>query len=158
MLPLLAGVGRLEVVEEIGGAGQDSSHRPRLLRLTRGRFERLVRQTYVAAAEVVDDDADQVALLGADARFLDARDQYCRHPRCDAPIPDHDHVTRVGDDGETNRSNGQGLCEAHDIVKELPGWHARVVDARAARHTVEITTPTGHTYRSHAPPGLPPPV
>lgn len=95
---------------------------------------------------------------GEDARFLDLRDQTCRHPRCDADIADHDHVVRVADDGETTRANGQGLCEAHNLVKEMPGWRARVTDPRPGRHAVDIRTPTGHTYRSHAPPALPPMV
>ena len=92
-----------------------------------------------------------------DARFLDLRDQRCRHPRCDGAIADHDHVRRFTDGGATTRANGQGLCEAHHLVKELPGWRSSVSDPRPGRHTVSITTPTGHTYRSHAPPSLPQP-
>ena len=92
-----------------------------------------------------------------DARFLDTRDQHCRHPRCDGGIADHDHVVRAADHGPATRTNGQGLCEGHNMVKEVPGWSARVADPRPGRHTVEIRTPTGHTYRSQAPPGLPPP-
>lgn len=95
---------------------------------------------------------------GEDARFIDLRDQTCRHPRCEGDIADHDHIFRVADGGETTRTNGQGLCEAHNLVKEMPGWRARAVDPRPGRHTVEIRTPTGHTYRSHAPPTLPPTV
>lgn len=95
---------------------------------------------------------------GEDARFLDLRDQSCRHPRCDGDIADRDHVVRVADGGETTRANGQGLCEAHNLVKELPGWSTRVLDLRPGRHAVEVRTPTGHTYRSNAPPALPPMV
>ena len=95
---------------------------------------------------------------GSDARFLDLRDQRCRHPRCDSPIADHDHVVPFAAGGPRSRANGQGLCEAHNLVKEVHGWRSRVTDPRPGRHTVEITTPTGHTYRSQAPPGLPPPV
>jgi hypothetical protein len=40
----------------------------------------------------------------------------------------------------------------------MPGWHHRVVDARPGHHAVEVTTPTGHTYLSLAPPGLPPTI
>lgn len=93
---------------------------------------------------------------GEDARHLDLRDQSCRHPRCDSDIADLDHVVRVADGGETTRANGQGLCEAHNLVKEMPGWSSRVLDPRPGRHAVEIRTPTGHTYRSNAPPALPP--
>lgn len=101
-------------------------------------------------------DARRRRFTGEDARFLDLRDQSCRHPRCDGDIADHDHVVRVADGGETTRPNGQGLCEAHNLVKEMPGWSSRVVDHRPGRHAVEIRTPTGHTYRSNAPPALPP--
>ncbi|HEX5860213.1 MAG TPA: hypothetical protein VFY58_00125, partial [Nocardioides sp.] len=95
---------------------------------------------------------------GTDARFLELRDQRCRHPRCDSPIADHDHVVPFVAGGPRSRANGQGLCEAHNLVKEIPGWRSRVTDPRPGSHTVEVTTPTGHTYRSQAPPGLPPPV
>jgi hypothetical protein len=94
----------------------------------------------------------------ADARFLEVRDQHCRHPRCHAAIADHDHITRNRDGGPATRINGQGLCEAHNLVKEIPGWTTHVTNREPGRHTVATTTPTGHTYRSHAPPGLPPPL
>jgi hypothetical protein len=107
---------------------------------------------------VTDRDPRRRRFSAEDARFLDVRDRHCRHPRCDGAIADHDHVRRRADGGPTTRSNGQGLCEAHNLVKELPGWRSRVTDPRPGSHTVEITTPTGHTYRSQAPPGLPPPA
>jgi hypothetical protein len=107
---------------------------------------------------VTDRDPRRRRFSAEDARFLDARDHHCRHPRCDGAIADHDHVRRRADGGPATRSNGQGLCEAHNLVKELPGWRSRVTDPRPGSHTVEITTPTGHTYRSQAPPGLPPPA
>jgi hypothetical protein len=93
-----------------------------------------------------------------EAREIVVRDQACRQPGCDSAIAHRDHVRRVADGGPSVRTNGQGLCEAHNLVKELPGWRTRVADARPGHHTVETTTPTGHTYRSQAPPGLPPPL
>jgi hypothetical protein len=93
-----------------------------------------------------------------DARYLETRDQHCRLPRCHGAIADLDHVIRHADGGPSARTNGQGLCEAHNLVKEIPGWTTHVTDRRPGHHTVAITTPTGHTYRSHAPPGLPPPL
>lgn len=97
-------------------------------------------------------------LSAADQLVVDARDQTCRHPGCESQIADRDHVVRFADGGPTTRANTQGLCEGHNLVKEMPGWRARVIDPRPGRHTVEVTTPTGHTYRSQAPPGLPPPL
>ncbi|HEU4543265.1 MAG TPA: hypothetical protein VFR23_19200, partial [Jiangellaceae bacterium] len=52
--------------------------------------------------------------------------------------------------GSTTEVNGRGLCERGNYVATMPGWKAQVVDA--IFHTVEITTPTGHTYQSRPPP------
>ncbi|RAM35392.1 HNH endonuclease [Arthrobacter globiformis] len=90
-------------------------------------------------------------------RFIQIRDDTCRTPYCDAPIRHHDHITPWHDGGPTSLSNGQGLCEACNHTKELPGWKAQ--PRPGPRHTIELTTPTGHSYHSTAPPlpgtGLP---
>ncbi|MGF9650057.1 DUF222 domain-containing protein [Pseudarthrobacter oxydans] len=83
-------------------------------------------------------------------RFLQVRDDTCRTPYCDAPIRHHDHITPWHKDGPTTSRNGQGLCEACNHTKEAPGWTAKPVPG--PRHTLELRTPTGHTYRSSAPP------
>ncbi|TLM81866.1 HNH endonuclease, partial [Pseudarthrobacter sp. NamE5] len=83
-------------------------------------------------------------------RFLQIRDDTCRTPYCDAPIRHHDHIIPWHNDGPTTAANGQGLCEACNHTKEVPGWQALPVPG--ARHTVQLQTPTGHTYRSTAPP------
>jgi len=93
-------------------------------------------------------------------RYLVARDGVCRTPWCDAPIRHADHVQRHSAGGPTTDTNGQGLCVACNLTKDLPGWHSRVVDAgptagSAQPHTVQLTTPTGHRYVSAAPPVLP---
>jgi 5-methylcytosine-specific restriction endonuclease McrA len=83
-------------------------------------------------------------------RQLIARDQVCRTPWCDAPIRHADHVTAVEDDGRTEAANGQGLCEACNHAKQAPGWRARA-SGGGSGEAVEITTPTGHRYRSEPP-------
>jgi hypothetical protein len=83
-------------------------------------------------------------------RFLQVRDDTCRTPYCDAPIRHHDHIIPWHQDGPTTSHNGQGLCEACNHTKETPGWTARTLPG--PRHTVELQTPTGHTYHSTAPP------
>jgi hypothetical protein len=83
-------------------------------------------------------------------RFIQIRDDTCRTPYCDAPIRHHDHIIPWHDNGPTSLTNGAGLCEACNHTKELPGWKAH--PRPGPRHTFEITTPTGHTYRSMAPP------
>jgi hypothetical protein len=118
------------------------------------------------------DGADLVAMesarrgfAGMLRRFVVTRDQVCRTPWCDAPVRHIDHVRPARAGGATDEANGQGLCEACNYAKEAPGWTERVlhpgpspgvVGAGPARpHTVRITTPTGHTYDSTAPPVLP---
>jgi hypothetical protein len=83
-------------------------------------------------------------------RFLQIRDDTCRTPYCDAPIRHHDHIIPWHQDGPTTSNNGQGLCEACNHTKETPGFSVRPVPG--PRHTVELQTPTGHTYHTTAPP------
>ncbi len=83
-------------------------------------------------------------------RFIDVRDPICRTPWCDAPVRHRDHVVAVEDGGETSVRNTQGLCEACNHAKQARGWQAR--PRPGPRHTVVTRTPTGHLYRSTAPP------
>nr|WP_254362942.1 DUF222 domain-containing protein [Pseudarthrobacter phenanthrenivorans] len=85
-------------------------------------------------------------------RFLQVRDNVCRTPYCDAPIRHQDHIIPWHQDGPTTAGNGQGLCEACNHTKEAPGWTARTLAGPRRRHSVELQTPTGHTYHSTAPP------
>ena len=86
------------------------------------------------------------------AELVRLRDQTCRTPWCDAPVRHTDHVLAHDDGGATSYGNGQGLCEACNHAKQAPGWSARPRPGPA--HQVETTTPTGHRYRSTAPPVL----
>jgi hypothetical protein len=85
-------------------------------------------------------------------RFIQVRDDTCRTPYCDAPIRHLDHNIPWHNDGPTTSTNGQGLCEACNHTKETPDWDAKTVTRPGRRHAVETRTPTGHTYRSTAPP------
>ena len=83
-------------------------------------------------------------------RFIQVRDNTCRTPYCDAPIRHLDHIVPWHRGGPTTHDNGAGLCEACNHTKETPGW--TVKPRRGPRHTLEVTTPTGHSYHSTAPP------
>jgi hypothetical protein len=83
-------------------------------------------------------------------RFLQARDDTCRTPYCDAPIRHHDHIIPWHHSGPTSPANGAGLCEACNHTKETPGW--TVGPRPGPRHTIDVQTPTGHSYHSTAPP------
>jgi hypothetical protein len=108
-------------------------------------------------------DSQRRVFDGALRGFLLARDGgICRTPGCGAPIRHVDHVTAHARGGPTSAANGQGLCVRCNLVKELLGWHARVLPPPGPRghrdgggdaaHTVGITTPTGHSYSGSAPP------
>jgi hypothetical protein len=87
----------------------------------------------------------------AQRRFLRVRDHFCRTPYCEAPIRHADHVRPAAAGGPTTVRNGRGTCEACNYTKQTPGWHSRALFAPGAHHDVEISTPTGHRYRSRAP-------
>ncbi|MFD2361343.1 MULTISPECIES: HNH endonuclease [unclassified Arthrobacter] len=106
--------------------------------------------TVPATGELVAMDSKARLFPPGLKRFLQVRDDTCRTPYCDAPIRHHDHIASWQAGGPTVASNGQGLCEACNHTKETPGWTAK--PEPGPRHTVKTTTPTGHTYRSTAPP------
>jgi hypothetical protein len=89
-------------------------------------------------------------------RFIQARDDTCRTPYCDAPVRHYDHIIPWRSGGTTTHGNGAGLCEACNHTKESPGWTVKPrpgpIGEGQVRHTLEIRTPTGHSYRSTAPP------
>jgi len=85
-------------------------------------------------------------------QFIELRDPICRTPYCNAPVRHADHVVSKDAGGETSTGNGQGLCEGCNYAKESVGFRHRTVPG--PRHTVEITTPTGHVHRSRSP-GVP---
>ncbi|MCQ1953024.1 HNH endonuclease signature motif containing protein [Arthrobacter sp. zg-Y238] len=118
--------------------------------------ERWLRRLYADpdTGELVAMDSRARLFPTSLGRLIAARDQTCRMPWCGAPIRHFDHIRPHRDGGETSTANGQGLCEACNQAKEAPDWKARTVDTpgKSGPHTVETTTPTGHTYRSTAPP------
>ncbi|WP_205708958.1 DUF222 domain-containing protein [Kineococcus siccus] len=85
------------------------------------------------------------------AAFLRARDQRCATPHCDAPIRHLDHVEPHARGGATSAVNGQGLCEACNHTKELPGFSAT---RDPVTGVTALRTPTGHAYGSSPPPVL----
>ena len=127
-------------------------------RIVREADRTWIRRLYTApdSGELVAMDSRRRTFRGKLRDLTVLRDQTCRTPWCDAPIAHVDHARSARRGGETTAANGQGLCEACNYTKEAPGWRADLV--RSAGHLVEITTPTGHRYRSSPPrqPGDPP--
>jgi uncharacterized protein DUF222/HNH endonuclease len=89
------------------------------------------------------------------AAFIELRDQRCRTPYCDAPIRHRDHARPWAEGGPTTADNGLGSCERCNYAKEAAGWRVCSATDENHTHTAEFTTPTGHTYRSAAPPRAP---
>jgi Domain of unknown function (DUF222) len=89
------------------------------------------------------------------ATFIELRDQRCRTPYCDAPIRHRDHAQPWANGGPTTAANGLGSCERCNYAKEAAGWRVNTSIDEKHSHTAEFTTPTGHTYRSEAPPRAP---
>ncbi len=111
-----------------------------------------LRRLYTApgAGELVAMDSRARIFPPGLRRLIQARDNTCRTPFCDAPIRHLDHIIPWHHGGPTTHANGAGLCEACNHTKEAPGWTVRT--RPGPRHTFEIQTPTGHTYHSTAPP------
>ncbi|MEO6019618.1 MAG: HNH endonuclease signature motif containing protein, partial [Knoellia sp.] len=102
-------------------------------------------------------DSQRRRFEGGLRRFLELRDPTCRVPWCDAPAVQSDHTQPVHEGGATDAANGEGLCQRHNLVKELDGWNFRVESTGldgAGAHSVRITTPTGRVHESTAPPIL----
>ena len=111
-----------------------------------------LRRLYTApsSGDLVAMDSSAQRFPSGLGRFIEVRDGgLCRTPWCGAPIRHHDHVVPRHAQGPTSRANGQGLCERCNYAKEALGWHSR--PRPGPRHTVVVTTPTGHTYTSTAP-------
>ena len=116
------------------------------------REERWIRRLFASphTGELVAMDSRARLFPSSLARFIAVRDQVCRMPWCGAPIRHIDHVRQHSRGGPTTAANGQGLCEACNQAKEAPGWSSEV--AGSGLSVVETVTPTGHRYRSTAPP------
>lgn len=105
--------------------------------------------------ELVGLDSTSRAFPAGLALLIQARDQSCRTPWCDAPIRHSDHIIPFQDGGKTAYANGQGLCEACNYTKQAPGWEMLPRPGPSA--PISITTPTGQTRTTRAPrpPGRP---
>ena len=111
--------------------------------------------THPATGTHVGMDSTRRVFEGGLRRFLVTRDGTCRTPWCDAPIQHVDHVLDHAAGGATSADNGQGYCVRCNLTKQHPGWRTDVIHPHVVgdlTHTVVTTTPTGHRYRSTAPP------
>jgi X-X-X-Leu-X-X-Gly heptad repeat protein len=123
-----------------------------------------IRRLYTAPStgDIIAMDSKARLFPPALRRLIEVRDDTCRTPYCDAPIRHHDHILPWHNGGPTTIENGAGLCEACNHTKEQPGWNTTARPPATPpptpppqgrpRHHTQLTTPTGHTYHSTAPP------
>ncbi len=121
-------------------------------RLVRRADKVWLRRLYAhpETGELVAMDKTSRAFTGRLRDLIVWRDQTCRTPLCEAPVRHVDHVKPHAAGGTTSARNAQGLCEACNYLKEHPGWRTDLIDRPEG--VVELTTPTGHRYRSRPPP------
>ncbi len=81
-------------------------------------------------------------------RFITTRDQTCRTPWCDAAIRHLDHLHDHARGGRTSLTNGQGLCERCNYLKQTPGW---TTETDPSRHAAPPPGPGHHPHRTHLP-------
>ncbi|MFK0040206.1 HNH endonuclease [Paenarthrobacter sp. NPDC090517] len=147
------GIVPAEWARELLGSGQAG---PDHARTAGTEFSVWLRRLYTAPAsgELLSMDSKARLFPTRLRRFIATRDDTCRTPYCDAPIRHIDHVLPWRSGGTTHLTNGAGLCEACNHTKEIPGWASKTVhaDVHGGTHTLEISTPTGHSYQSKAPP------
>ena len=117
---------------------------------SRATLRRLYRHPRSGA--LVAMDSRSRLFPGGLAQFIALRDQTCRTPYCDAPIRHTDHAAPAARGGPTTAGNGSGRCEACNYAKEAPGWTVRTHTDDNGTHTAVLTTPTGGTHTSTAPP------
>jgi hypothetical protein len=111
--------------------------------------------THPGHRTLVGGDPQKRLFDGVLAKLIELRDHgRCRDPYCDAPIRHHDHITQSRAGGPASFTNGRGVCARGNFVRELPGWQVHLVHDGLGPHphTVQTTTPTGHTYTSRAGP------
>ena len=128
-----------------------------VLRCVDAEVQAWVRRLYrhPESGQLVAMDSRQRRFPSGLATFLRYRDQWCRNPWCGAPLRHSDHVVAAAEGGPTSADDGQGVCESCNYAKQAPGWQHRPRPGPEG-HAVDITTPTGHRYRSTAPPVLGP--
>ncbi|MDL5157385.1 DUF222 domain-containing protein [Actinomycetospora termitidis] len=122
-----------------------------LLNSTQGRkwWRRLF--THPRSGRLVGGDPQRRLFDGFLATLIHHRDHgRCRDPYCGAPARHTDHIRGKTAGGPTSLGNGRRTCVRGNQVKELPGWSTDLIDDGLGDqpHTVQTTTPTGHTYTS----------
>jgi hypothetical protein len=123
-----------------------------LLRASEGQVWLRRLFTHPGSGELLDADKTARRFPRRLREVLIARDRTCRTPWCDAPIRHADHISGYALGAGTTLDDGQGLCERCNYAKQGYGWAAQPDPHPGQRHTVTTITPTGHTYRSQAPP------
>lgn len=110
-----------------------------------------VRRLYTApgTGDLIAMDRKARLFTGGLKRFISTRDQFCRTPYCTGRVQHLDHVVQAALGGETCAENGGARCAWCNATKESPDWSE--IPVPGDRHSIRITTSSGHSYTSSAP-------
>lgn len=116
---------------------------------------RWIRRLFIrpATGQLVAAESRQRCFRAGVARLVALIHPTCRTPWCDAPVAQVDHVRDRSKGGRTALGNAQGLCQACNLTKSLPGWRASPIgEGFGPPVAIVTTTPTGHVYTSESGP------
>lgn len=101
------------------------------------------------SGQLVAAESRQLCFPAGVARLVALVHPTCHTPWCDAPVVQTDHVRDRARGGLTSIGNAQGLCQACNLAKSLPGWRSAAIgESNGPPTAVVTTTPTGHVYSS----------
>jgi hypothetical protein len=83
-------------------------------------------------------------------QLIGLRDKFCRHPFCDAPIRHMDHIRPHSQGGPTSFPNGQGVCAAHNLIKDTNHTTTYSTDAGAVDGPIVTRLASGAEFASPA--------
>ena len=112
--------------------------------------------THPGTGELIGMDSRARLFPPGHRRFIQTRDDTCRTPYCDAPIRHLDHIIPWHTGGQTTTHQRRRTLRSlqphqrNPRLESTPQPRTRI--RLEQRSTPRITTPTGHTYHSTAPP------
>lgn len=149
LVPLLSLLGESDQPIELAGYGSIDRRSAARLFAKAPSFRRVATDPFTG--EILDYDRTRYRPTTAQRDWVALRFETCIDPTCSRPAHDSDidHLEEwVRDLGRTNRDNLFPLCENGNRRKNL----SRVAYRRLPSGNVSITTPTGYTVTSEAPP------
>ena len=142
-VPALTLLDRSEEPATVEGYGPIDADTARELAAGAPSWNRIL--THPETGAVLSIGRDSYTVPADMRRYLEHRDQTCRHPGCNrrARKCDLDHSLDWYYDGQTGTGNLAHLCAMHHHLKHHTRWRYQHTDDQG---TLKFTSPTGRTY------------